>query len=68
MKKYFISCLFLVHCAPFIMQAGEQPAKTLWNTKNPFDQRVFIENKGQYFLEGKLNFRKREDTPEKLDI
>ncbi|HXB41665.1 MAG TPA: PKD domain-containing protein [Bacteroidia bacterium] len=53
MKKSILFILLFVTGALFSGIAGETP-KNNWTIKKPFDQRVFIQNNGQFFAEGKL--------------
>ncbi len=54
MKKFIILTVVLAFILPFVSLAGEPP-KPLWTAKNPFEQKVFIENAGQYFLKKKAS-------------
>ena len=51
MKKpvHFLICLCILFTSPLFLKAGKPPV-TKWMVNNPFEQKVFIENKGQYSL------------------
>src|SRR5579871_4291284 len=54
-KYQFLTILltgFLLSC-PLVMIAGTNPI-IQWTNKNPFEQKVIIENKGQYSMPGTL--------------
>ncbi len=55
MKKniLFLATLLLVIVLPYIAKSGNPPV-VKWTVKNPFEQKVFIENKGQYEINGKV--------------
>jgi hypothetical protein len=50
MKKHLF---FLFALTWFINIKAKEKPLTLWTAKNPFEQKVFIENKGQYELKNK---------------
>jgi gliding motility-associated-like protein len=50
-KRLFLLVVFVF--LSLLAKTAERPPQTRWTFKNPFEQKVFIENKGQYFLKGK---------------
>lgn len=52
-QRLFFFIVIYLPVTVFFAKAGSPPA-TKWTVKNPFEQNVFIENKGQYSLNGKL--------------
>lgn len=50
-KSVFIYLLFFIQI-PLLQIANGLPTK--WTSKNPFEQKLFIENKGQYNLKNTL--------------
>jgi hypothetical protein len=50
--KLLFTLFLLITALPFLAMAQSPVVK--WTVKNPFEQKVFIENKGQYEIENKV--------------
>jgi gliding motility-associated-like protein len=51
-KRIFLPFLLLLFTQVFF--ATEKPPVTKWTNKSPFEQKVFVENKGQYYIKDKV--------------
>src|ERR1700739_1414665 len=55
MKSRIFYFLLLSFTFSFLLNATDKSPMQKWAVKKPFEQRVFIENNGQYFIDGKLD-------------